>query len=80
GHTERQGQADRRDPAEIEGWRRRDPIALLERRLREQGDLDDAGMDAIGREVAGAIEAAIAFAEASPFPLPEQASEDVFAA
>ncbi len=79
-HTERQGQPDRRDGAELEAWQRRDPIALLERRLREQGDLDDAGMDAIGRQVAAAIEAAISFAEASPFPLPEQASEDVFAA
>ncbi|HEY3912537.1 MAG TPA: thiamine pyrophosphate-dependent dehydrogenase E1 component subunit alpha [Stellaceae bacterium] len=79
-HTERQGQPDRRDRAELEGWRRRDPIARLERQLREQGDLDDAGMEAIGREVMGALEAAIAFAEASPFPLPEQATEDVFAA
>jgi TPP-dependent pyruvate/acetoin dehydrogenase alpha subunit len=31
-------------------------------------------------EVMGAIEAAVAFAEASPFPLPEQAIDDVFAA
>ena len=28
----------------------------------------------------GAIEMAVAFAEASPFPLPEQAIDDVFAA
>jgi TPP-dependent pyruvate/acetoin dehydrogenase alpha subunit len=27
-----------------------------------------------------AIEAAVAFAEASPFPLPEHATDDVFAA
>jgi hypothetical protein len=27
-----------------------------------------------------ALEAAIAFAEASPFPLPEQATDDVFSA
>ena len=27
-----------------------------------------------------ALEAAVAFAEASPFPLPEQATEDAFAA
>jgi hypothetical protein len=27
-----------------------------------------------------AIETAVAFAEASPFPLPEQATDDVFAA
>jgi hypothetical protein len=28
----------------------------------------------------GALESAVAFAEASPFPLPEQATEDVFSA
>jgi acetoin:2,6-dichlorophenolindophenol oxidoreductase subunit alpha len=79
-HTERRGQPDNRDPAEIESWKGRDPIALLVRRLREQGELDDAGLAAIEGEVMGALEAAVAFAEASPFPAPEQATEDVFAA
>jgi acetoin:2,6-dichlorophenolindophenol oxidoreductase subunit alpha len=79
-HTERRGMADVRDPAEIEAWKRKDPIALLERQLREQGELDDAGLRAIERDIAGALEAAVAFAEASPFPLPEQATEDAFAA
>ncbi len=32
------------------------------------------------REIIAALEAAVAFAEASPFPTPEQATEDVFAA
>jgi acetoin:2,6-dichlorophenolindophenol oxidoreductase subunit alpha len=79
-HTERRGQPDTRDQAEVEAWKRRDPIAQLERQLREQEYLDDAALEAIEREVMGAIEAAVAFAEASPFPLPEQATEDVFAA
>ncbi len=57
----------------------KDPIALIERRLSEQGDLDDAGLQAIEGEIMGALEAAVAFAEASPFPLPEQATDDVFA-
>ena len=71
---------DPRDPAEIELWKGRDPIARLIGRLREQGHLDDAGVQAIEREVMAAIEAAVAFAEKSPFPLPEQAADDVFAA
>ena len=79
-HTERRGQPDPRDPGEREAWLRRDPIARLERQLRDQGDLDDAGIAAIEREVVAALEAAVAFAEASPFPLPEQATEDAFAA
>jgi len=79
-HTERRGQPDSRDPAEREAWQRRDPIVQLERQLREQGDLDDPGMEAMERDIMAALEAAVAFAEASPFPLPEQATEDAFAA
>ena len=79
-HTERKGQPDPRDKTEVEAWKQKDPIALLERQLRDQGALDDAGLQAIERDVMAALEAAIAFAEASPFPLPEQATDDVFAA
>jgi TPP-dependent pyruvate/acetoin dehydrogenase alpha subunit len=79
-HTERRGQPDPRDPAEIEAWKGRDPIARLERQMREQGILDDAGLQSIEREIAAALEAAVAFAESSPFPTPEQATEDAFAA
>ncbi len=79
-HTERKGQPDPRDKAEVEAWKRKDPIALLERQLMDQGDLDDAGLQAMEHDVMGALEAAVAFAEASPFPLPEQATDDVFAA
>ncbi len=74
------GQPDPRDSAEVEAWKRKDPIALLERQLREQGELDDTGMQTIEGEIMAALEAAVAFAEASPFPLPEQATDDVFAA
>src|SRR6202049_5036227 len=79
-HTERKGQADLRDKGEVEAWMQRDPIAQLERQLREQGDLDDAGGQAMERDIMAALEAAAAFAEASPFPTPEQATEDAFAA
>src|SRR6185503_16280136 len=79
-HTERRGQPDPRDPAEREAWQRKDPIALLERQLRDQGDLDDTGMESMERDIMAALEAAVAFAEASPFPTPEQATEDAFAA
>jgi TPP-dependent pyruvate/acetoin dehydrogenase alpha subunit len=79
-HTERLGQPDSRDPAEVEMWKGRDPIARLVGQLRDQGDLDDAGLEAIEREVAAELHAAVAFAEASPFPVPEAATDDVFAA
>jgi pyruvate dehydrogenase E1 component alpha subunit len=79
-HTERRGQPDPRDQAEREAWQRKDPIAQLERQLRAQGDLDDAGMEAMERDIMAALQTAVAFAEASPFPMPEQATEDAFAA
>jgi acetoin:2,6-dichlorophenolindophenol oxidoreductase subunit alpha len=78
-HTERRGQPDPRDRAEVEAWHRRDPIALLERQLRDQDELDDAGLKAVEGDVMASIERAVAFAEASPFPSPEQATDDVFA-
>jgi len=77
-HTERRGQPDPRDQGELEAWKRKDPIARLERQLRDQGDLSDAELENMERAVMGAIETAVAFAEASPFPTPEQATEDVF--
>jgi TPP-dependent pyruvate/acetoin dehydrogenase alpha subunit len=78
-HTERAGQPDSRDRAELDAWMGRDPIVLLERQLREQGELDDAMLQTMEGEIIGALEAAVAFAEASPFPLPEHATEDIFA-
>ena len=68
------------DPAEIEAWKGRDPITRLERQLRDQGHLDDAGLRSMEGDVTRVLEAAVTFAEASPFPLPEQATDDVFAA
>jgi acetoin:2,6-dichlorophenolindophenol oxidoreductase subunit alpha len=78
-HTERRGQPDLRDRGEVEAWLRRDPIALLAQQLREQGEIDSAGLQVMENEIAQALEAAVAFSEASPFPLPEQAIDDVFA-
>jgi acetoin:2,6-dichlorophenolindophenol oxidoreductase subunit alpha len=78
-HTERRGQPDPRDPQEVEAWKAKDPIARLARQLEAQGDLAANGFEAMDREVMAAIEAAVAFAEASPFPRPEQATEDMFA-
>jgi TPP-dependent pyruvate/acetoin dehydrogenase alpha subunit len=79
-HTERRGQPDPRDKAELEAWKQRDPIADLAQRLSEQGHLDEAALEKIDRDVMAALEAAVAFAEASPFPAPERATDDVFAA
>jgi pyruvate dehydrogenase E1 component alpha subunit len=49
---------------EIELWKRRDPIALLAARLREDGHLDDELLATMEREIAAEIDDAVAFADA----------------
>ena len=81
-HTERVDQPDVRPKAEIAAWMRpeKDPIPRLIAHLKaQQGQLDDAELDAMEAAVAAEIGAAVAFAEASPFPTLESALEDVFA-
>ncbi len=80
-HTERPGQVDYRPEAEIAVWRERDPIKRLAEHLQQQqGQLTEEEWQAMDREILAAVQAAVEFAEASPFPAPEAALEDVFAA
>lgn len=55
-----------RDKSEVEEWRKRDPIDLLVRRMRDAGALTDADLAEIGMELAGQIEASITAARAAP--------------
>ena len=82
-HTERKGQPDHRPREEVALWMSdaRDPIArLLAHLKRQQGQLTDDEWEEMDREILARIETAVAFARASPFPRPEAATEDVFAA
>jgi pyruvate dehydrogenase E1 component alpha subunit len=54
-----------RAKAEVEAWKRRDPIAMLSARLRERGELSDAAEVGFEKEIAAEIEDAVAFAEAA---------------
>ena len=55
-----------RERAEVEEWKRRDPIAALASALRAAGAFDDAAQDALEREIAAEIADAVAFADAAP--------------
>ena len=79
-HTERIGQPDSRTPEEIEAWKARDPIAALARQLIAQGSMTEADLKLLDDEVQASIAASVAFAEASPFPAPERALDDMYAA
>ncbi len=52
-----------RDKAEIEHWKLRDPLVLLEARLRAEGLADDDSLAATQAEVVAELDAAVAFAE-----------------
>jgi TPP-dependent pyruvate/acetoin dehydrogenase alpha subunit len=80
-HTERHEQGDRRPPDEIEAWKAKDPIKKMVEYLKsQQGQLTDEEFQAMDREILARIEKSVVFAKASPFPVPEKALEDVFAA
>jgi pyruvate dehydrogenase E1 component alpha subunit len=67
-----------RDPAEVEAWRARDPVALLRARLISEGcrEEDLAAIEAEARED---VAEAVRFAKASPVPEPEELFEDLWA-
>lgn len=58
---------------EIAAWKARDPIPLLRGRLEEWGVMDDAEFDTVDAEETARVQAAIVFAEQSPFPDAEDA-------
>jgi pyruvate dehydrogenase E1 component alpha subunit len=53
-----------RDRSEVERWKERDPIAVIEARLRARELLDDDAMASIEASVTAEIDAAVAFADA----------------
>jgi pyruvate dehydrogenase E1 component alpha subunit len=75
-----------RDPAgavyrtkeEVEHEKARDPILLLRERALAAGALSEADVRAIEKDVNDRIDEAVAFAEASPVPAPEELFTDVY--
>ena len=76
-----------RDPAaaiyrtkeEVEEEKKRDPIGLLQERLRHERWLDDAGWKALSEAVEAQVAEAVAFADASPEPPAEWLTDEVYA-
>jgi TPP-dependent pyruvate/acetoin dehydrogenase alpha subunit len=52
-----------RDKAEVDVWRQHDPLLTFTQLLKDQGFLDDAGVDELEHQVAKEMAAAVAFAE-----------------
>ena len=75
-----------RDPAgsvyrtkeEVEREKQRDPIAIFVERCLKDGVLADADVKAVEKDVSDLVDEAVAFAEASPEPPPEELFTDVY--
>ncbi len=63
---------------EVAKWRERDPIPAFGARLVREGVLDEQALVAIDEAAVAAVDAAVEFADASPFPEPGSLFEDVY--
>ena len=67
-----------RTKEEVAQWRTRDPIPAFAGRLEEEGLIASEQREAIETEATARVDAAVAFAEASPAPEPESLYDDVY--
>jgi pyruvate dehydrogenase E1 component alpha subunit len=67
-----------RSKEEVAQWRARDPIPAFADRLIAEGVIDEAEREQIDARALARVDAAVEFAEASPFPAPESLYDDVY--
>jgi pyruvate dehydrogenase E1 component subunit alpha len=67
-----------RSKEEVAHWRERDPIPAFGERLIAEGVIDASERERIDADALQRVDAAVAFAEASPFPGPESLYDDVY--
>lgn len=69
---------DYRPVDERESWLKKDPLVLFRERLIAEHGLTAERMDALEQEIVDEVDAAVAFAENSPFPDPSVAFDDLY--
>ena len=67
-----------RSKADVENWRKKDPIATLRQMLINENPAISDEIEAAEKDVVRLIDAAVEFAKQSPSPEPKEAFEDVF--
>lgn len=70
--------ADTRNADEVRAWADRDPVRGFARRVVATGTLGEDDLSALRGSVEAQLDAAVLAAEASPYPEPEEALEDLF--
>ena len=68
-----------RTKEEVEEQKKKDPITHLAHRMKDDGTIDQAGLDALDAEVHAEVEDAVRFADESPDPDPEELTHHVLA-
>jgi len=68
-----------RTEAEVAAWQARDPIVQFKAWIVDKGHKTEAEIERLESQIQRELEEAVAFAESSPLPSPEQALEDIFA-
>jgi pyruvate dehydrogenase E1 component alpha subunit len=68
-----------RDKAEVEAWKKRDPIVRLSHWMRETGSLHNADIDGIEQKIAAEVTEAVAYSEAGSWEPVENLANDVYA-
>jgi pyruvate dehydrogenase E1 component alpha subunit len=67
-----------RTKEEVARWRERDPIPAFAARLVEEGVLEQQDVESIDAEALARVDAAVEFAEGSPFPTADSLYDDVY--
>jgi len=68
-----------RTKEEVEEQKKKDPITQLAHRLKDDGVMDQAAIDALDAEIHAEVEAAVKFADESPDPAPDALTMHVLA-
>jgi pyruvate dehydrogenase E1 component alpha subunit len=67
-----------RSKDEVEEWRKRDPINVFKGRLVEEGVISEGDAERLDREAMERIDAAVEFADNSPFPDLDSLYDDIY--
>jgi pyruvate dehydrogenase E1 component alpha subunit len=67
-----------RSKDEVEEYKQRDPVENIKGKILAQGIATEEDLAAIDLKIKGLVDAAVKFAEESPYPDPEEAFKDVY--
>jgi 2-oxoisovalerate dehydrogenase E1 component len=77
-HAEGMRDGGYRTMEEIESWKSRDPITLLESRLLDREIATQAQIDAVRQEIEDVVAEGLDFAKSSPYPEPDTAALHIY--